>query len=33
VLSGEAENTNFIVFGLTRGEHTNQYPTDAVSIV
>jgi hypothetical protein len=38
VLSGEATNTNFIVFGLTRptiyrtrGEHANQYATDAVS--
>ena len=39
VLSGEAENTNFMVFGLTRlgltiyctwGEHTNHYTTDAV---
>jgi hypothetical protein len=41
VLSGEATNTNFIVFGLirlglepmiyrTRGEHANHYPTDAV---
>ena len=37
VLSGEATNTNFIVFGLTRptiyrtrGEHANQYATDAV---
>ena len=41
VLSGEATNTNFIVFGLTRsgleptiyrtrGEHTNHYTTDAV---
>ena len=41
VLSGEATNTNFIVFGLTqsglepmiyrtRGEHTNHYNTDAV---
>ena len=41
VLSGEATNTNFIVFGLTRpgveptiyhtrGEHANHYTTDAV---
>ena len=41
MLSGEATNTNFIVFGLTRpgleptiyrtrGEHTNHYATDAV---
>ena len=41
MLSGEATNTNFIVFGLiwpgleptiyhTRGEHTNNYATDAV---
>jgi len=41
VLSEEATNTNFIVFGLTRsrhestiyhtrGEHTNHYTTDAV---
>ena len=41
VLSGEATNTNFIVFGLTRpgleptiyrtrGEHDNYYATDAV---
>jgi hypothetical protein len=41
VLSGEATNTNFIVFGLTqpgleptiyrtRGEHTNHYATDGV---
>ena len=41
MLSGEATNTNFIIFGLnrpgleptisrTRGEHTNQYATDAV---
>ena len=42
VLSGEATNTNFIVFGSTRpgleptiyrtrGEHANHYATDAVS--
>jgi hypothetical protein len=41
VLSGEATNTNFIVFGLTQpgleltiyrtgGEHSIYYPTDAV---
>jgi hypothetical protein len=41
LLSGEATNTNFIVFGLTRsglepmiyrtlGEHTNHYTTNAV---
>jgi hypothetical protein len=41
VLSGEATNTNFIGFGLTRpelepaiyrirGEHANHYATDAV---
>jgi len=41
VLSGEATNTNFIFIGLTRpgleptiyctrGEHSNQYATDAV---
>jgi hypothetical protein len=41
VLSGEATNTNIIVFGLTRpgleptiyhtrGEHANHYTTDAV---
>jgi hypothetical protein len=41
VLSAEAPNTNFIVFGLTRpglestiyhtrGEHANHYTTDAV---
>jgi hypothetical protein len=41
MLSGEATNTNFIVFGLTRpmiepkiyrirGEHANHYTTDAV---
>jgi hypothetical protein len=40
-MSGEATNTNFIVFGLTwpgleptichtRGEHANHYTTDAV---
>jgi hypothetical protein len=44
VLSGEATNTNFIVFGLTRlgleptiyctqGEHANNYATDAVHYV
>ena len=44
VLSGEATNTNFIVFGLTRsglepmiyrtrGEHANHYTTDVVSSV
>jgi hypothetical protein len=43
VLSGEATNTNFIIFGLTRlglnptiyrtrGEHANHYATDAVYI-
>jgi hypothetical protein len=43
VLSGEATNTNFIVFGLcrsglepsiyrTRGQHANHYATDAVTI-
>ena len=43
MLSGEALNTNFIVFGLTlsgfestiyhtRGEHANQYTTDAVRL-
>jgi hypothetical protein len=42
VLSGEATNTNFIVFGLTRsrleltiyhtrGEHASHYTTDALS--
>jgi hypothetical protein len=41
VLNGEATNTNFIVFGLTRprleptiyrsrGEHVNRYANDAV---
>ena len=41
MISGEATNTNFIVFGLTqpglkstiyrtRGEHANHYATDAV---
>jgi hypothetical protein len=41
MLSGEAANTNFIVFGLTQlgleltiyctqGEHTNHYATDVV---
>jgi hypothetical protein len=44
MLSGEATNTNFIVFGLTqlglestiyrtRGEHANHYTTDAVLLV
>jgi hypothetical protein len=44
VLSGEATNTNLIVFGLTqpgaepkiyrtRGEHANHYATDAVQNV
>jgi hypothetical protein len=44
VLSGEATNTNFIVFGLTRpglepiiyhtrGEHANYYTNDAVYII
>jgi hypothetical protein len=44
VLSGEATNTNFIVFGLTRpglestiyrtrGEHANHYATDAVLLL
>ena len=44
VLSGEAINTNFIVFSLTqpgpehtiyltRGEHANQYAIDAVKIL
>jgi hypothetical protein len=43
VLSGEATNTNFIVFGLTRqgieptiyrtrGEHANHYTTDEPTI-
>jgi hypothetical protein len=43
VLSGEATNNNFIVFGLTRlvldpkiyhtqGEHPNHYATDAVTM-
>jgi hypothetical protein len=43
MLSGEATNTNFIVFGLTqpgleptiyhtRGEHARHYATDVVSI-
>jgi len=43
VLSGEATNTNFIVFGLarpgleptiyrTRGKHANDYTTDAVRL-
>jgi hypothetical protein len=42
MLSGEATNTNFIVFGLTRpglkptiyrtlGKHANHYTTDVVS--
>ena len=29
----EATNTNFIVFGLSRGEHTNHYTTDAVPMI
>jgi hypothetical protein len=44
VFSGEATNTNFIVFGLqlpglepkiyrTRGEHANHYATDAVEAI
>ena len=44
MLSGEATNTNFIIFGLTRlglepmiyrtlGEHANHYATDAVHII
>jgi hypothetical protein len=44
VLSGEATNTNFIVFALTRsgleptiygtqGEHANHYTTDAVPML
>ena len=44
MLSSEATNTNFIVFGLirpgleptfyrTRGEHANHYATDAVSAI
>ena len=44
VLSGEATNTNFIVFGLTRtglestiyrtrGDHANHYATDAVLLL
>jgi len=43
VLNGEATNTNFIGFGLTRSrleptyyrtrcEHANHYPTDAVRV-
>ena len=43
MLSGEATNTNFIVFGLnrsvleptiyhTQGEHANHYATEAVNI-
>ena len=43
MLSGEATNTNFIIFGLarpglettiyrTQGEHDNHYATDAVDI-
>jgi hypothetical protein len=43
MLSGEATNTNLIVFGLTqlgpepkiyhtRGEHANHYATDVVQI-
>jgi phosphopantetheine adenylyltransferase len=30
MLSGEAANTNFIVFGLTGDEHANHYTNDAV---
>ena len=45
VLRGEAANTNFIVYGLTRrglaeptihltrGEHSNHYTTDAISVL
>ena len=44
VVSGEATNTNFIIFGLIRsgleptiyrtgGEHANHYTTDAVQIL
>ena len=40
MLSGEATNSNFIVFGLTgptiyrtRGQHTNHYTTDAVTLL
>jgi Leucine-rich repeat (LRR) protein len=44
LLSVEATNTNFVVFGLTRlgleptiyrtrGEHTNHYTTDAVACI
>ena len=44
MLSGEATNPNFVVFGLarpgfeptiyrTRGEHANHYATDAVMII
>jgi hypothetical protein len=44
MLSGEAANTNFLVFGLTRlgleptiyitrGKHANHYTTDAVMTI
>ena len=39
MLGGEATNTNFIVFGLTRPgleptkKHANHYATDTVSII
>jgi hypothetical protein len=44
MLSGETTNTNFIVFGLTqpgleptiyctRGEHANQYATNAINVI
>ena len=44
MLSGEATNTNFIVFGLTRlgleptiyrtrGEHANHYATDMIRMI
>jgi hypothetical protein len=44
MLSGEATNTNIVVFGLirpvfeptiyrTRGEHANHYTTDAVMVI
>jgi hypothetical protein len=32
VLSGEATNTNFIIFGLTLGKHANHYTIDAVLV-
>jgi len=35
MLSGEAANTNFMVFGQdlhTRGEHANHYTTDTVYV-